>query len=244
METTPVFVHGLFHGLAHLRDLAPRTARQFLVLDLSGYGEHAVRDAPTSIDAQVAHVVSELDRHGVSRATLVGHSVGGAVAMLTAVSQPHRVDAVINVEGNFTLADAFWSSKVAGMTAHEAETMLSALRSDPVEWLVRQRINPSPERIAWTQRMFDAQPASTVHALAKAVVEATRKPDYLKTIEVAYELGIAVHLFAGERSRSARDVPDQFLRRATSFTTQPGVGHMMPIEEPGQFLRLVMALAR
>jgi pimeloyl-ACP methyl ester carboxylesterase len=29
------------------------------------------------------------------------------------------------------------------------------------------------------------------------------------------------------------------LRRAASFTIQPGVGHMMPLEEPREFLRLV-----
>jgi esterase len=95
METTPVFVHGLFQGLGHLRELAPQTERQLLVLDLYGYGEHAEKDAAPSIEAQVAHVVSELDRHGVSRATLVGHSVGGAVAMLTALSQPNWAATVI-----------------------------------------------------------------------------------------------------------------------------------------------------
>ncbi len=244
MEAAIVFVHGLFQGLGHLRDLAFPGPGRVLVLDLLGYGEHARASAPTTMRAQVEHVVAELDRHGVPRATLVGHSVGGAVAMLTAASHPGRVAAVVNVEGNFTLADAFWSSKVAAMAVGEAEAMLAEFRRDPAEWLAGQKIEPTPRRIAWTRQMFDAQPASSVQAIATAVVEATAQPEYLRTIEGVLDAGVPVHLFAGERSRTGWAVPDVFVRRAATFTTQPQVGHMMPIEAPDQFLTLVAALAR
>ena len=152
MEAAIVFVHGLFQGLGHLRDLAFPGPGRVLVLDLLGYGEHARASAPTTMRAQVEHVVAELDRHGVPRATLVGHSVGGAVAMLTAASHPGRVAAVVNVEGNFTLADAFWSSKVAAMAVGEAEAMLAEFRvirqsGSPGRRLSRRRgVSPGPGR--------------------------------------------------------------------------------------------------
>lgn len=244
MEAAIVFVHGLFQGLGHLRDLAFPGPGRVLVIDLNGYGAHARARAPETTRAQVEHLVAELGRNGVTRATLVGHSVGGAVAMLTAASHPGRVAAVINVEGNFTLADAFWSSKVARMTDGEAEAMLADFRRDPAAWLAQQKIEPLPRRIAWTRQMFDAQPASSVQALATAVVEATAQPEYLSTIEGVFDAGVPVHLFAGERSRSRWAVPEQFARRAATFTTQPRVGHMMQIEDPDQFLTLVAALAR
>jgi pimeloyl-ACP methyl ester carboxylesterase len=239
---TLVFGHGLFQGLGHLRNLAPKGGRKFIVLDLLGYGEHSQIAAPTSLDAQVAHVTAELDRHQVQRVTLVGHSVGGAIVMVTAVRRASRVAAVVNVEGNFTLADAFWSSKVAAMIAPEVERMLSGFRADPATWLSNQKIDPSPQRINWTKQMFDAQPSSSVHALAKAVIEATEQTQYLKTIEGVFDAGIPVHLFAGEQSNSGWVVPDSFVRRAASFTTQPGVGHMMPIEDPEGFLKLILGL--
>ena len=39
------------------------------------------------------------------------------VAALAADRDPYRVASLISVEGNFPLADAFWSAKVARMTA-------------------------------------------------------------------------------------------------------------------------------
>lgn len=44
----------------------------------------------------------------------VGHSVGGAIAMLCAHTYPDHVRRIVNVEGNFTLADAFWFYEIAG----------------------------------------------------------------------------------------------------------------------------------
>jgi pimeloyl-ACP methyl ester carboxylesterase len=244
MGPAVVFVHGLFQGLGHLRNLSYPGSGRVLVVDPVGYGEHERSGAPTTMRAQADHVVAELDRHRVPRATLIGHSIGGAVAMLAAASQPDRVAAVVNVEGNFTLADAFWSSRVATMTAAEAEAMLAGFRRDPEAWLVRQTIEPTPRRIAWARQMFDAQPSSSVQALATAVVETTAQPEFLRTIEGVLDAGMPVHLLAGERSRAGWAVPDVFVRRAASFTTQPQVGHMMPIEDPDRFLTLVAALAR
>ena len=239
VEPTIVFVHGLFQGFSHFRELAFPAPARILVLDLMGYGEHKGESAPTTIRPQVEHVLAELDRLGVARATLVGQSVGGAVSMLVAASHPERVSAVVNVEGNFTLADAFWSSNVAAQPPHEVAAMLDGFRNAPATWLKSQGIDPTPERLVWTDRMFAAQPPSSLQGLAKAVVEATARPEYLRRIEAVLDAEIPLHLVAGERSRSGWAVPDSFARRATSFTIQPGVGHMMSIEDPQGFLAIV-----
>jgi pimeloyl-ACP methyl ester carboxylesterase len=194
------------------------------------------------MDAQIEHVLRELDRHEIPRTTLVGHSVGGAVAMLTAAAHPDRVDAVVNIEGNFTLADAFWSGKVARMSPEEADALVAGFRNDVPGWLAGQRIAANPQRIAWAGRMFDAQPASSVRALAQAVVDATGRSDYLARIEGVLDSGIPVHLMAGERSRAGWAVPEAFLRRAASMTIQRGVGHMMVLEDGEGFLALVASL--
>jgi len=90
--------------------------------------------------------------------------------------------------------------------------------------------------------MFDAQPASSVQALAKAVVDATGRSDYLMRVEGVLDSGIPVHLFAGEKSRAEWRVPERFLRRAASMTIQRGVGHMMMLEDGEGFLALVASL--
>ena len=242
MQPTVVFIHGLFQGLGHLRETPFPGAGQVLVLDLLGYGEHSAAEGPDSIQPQVDHVVAELDRHGVARAILVGHSTGGAVAMLVAATHPERVSAVVNVEGNFTLADAFWSSKVAAMPGDAVEAMVAGHRVDPAGWLSAQKMEATEPRITRVKRMFDAQSGSAVRALARGIVAETARREYLPTIERVLDEGIPVHLLAGERSRAGWSLPEAFARRAASDTTQRGVGHMMPLEDPEGFLDIVAGL--
>lgn len=242
LEPTVVFIHGLFQGLGHLRETPFPGAARILVLDLLGFGEHAGTGAPDSIQPHVDHVLAELDRHGISRAVLVGHSIGGAVAMLVAAGYPERVSAVVNVEGNFTLADAFWSSRVAAMPEDAVEAMVAGHRIDPTGWLSAQKMEATEPRIVRVRRMFDAQSGLAVRALARGIVAETARREYLPTIERVLDEGIPMHLLAGERSRAAWSLPEAFARRAASDTTQRGVGHMMPLEDPEEFLDIVAGL--
>lgn len=234
-----VFIHGLYQGFAHLGDIPFPSSRKRILLDLPGYGSQVGKAAPSSLSGYADHVASELDRLGASPAIVVGHSVGGAVAMLLAANHRDRVVSIVNVEGNFRPADAFWSTKIAAMTSEEAEAMLEGFKSDVDGWLTRQKIQIKPKRQEWVKRMLDAQPARSVQALARAVVEATASPDYLPTMDGVILSGVPVHLIAGERSRAGWGVPDDFARLAASFSIQPKVGHMMMLEEPEAFLALV-----
>src|SRR5581483_7328769 len=44
--------------------------------------------------------------------TVVGHSLGGVIATLLAERNPSRFNAVVDVEGNLTSHDSFWSGRV------------------------------------------------------------------------------------------------------------------------------------
>ena len=239
MSESIVFIHGLYQGMGHLADLPFPSSRKLILLDLPGYRTQVEKAVPPDLAGYADHVASELDRLGASPAVVVGHSVGGAVAMLLAASHRERVAAVVNVEGNFRPADAFWSNKIAAMTSEEADAMLEEYKNDIDGWLTRQKIQIKPKRQEWAKRMFDAQPARSVQALARAVVEATASPDYLPTMDGVIFSGLPVHLIAGERSRAGWGVPDDFARLAASFSIQPKVGHMMQLEEPEAFLALV-----
>ena len=239
MSEPVVFIHGLYQGMGHLADLPFPSSRKLILLDLPGYRTQVEKAVPPDLAGYADHVASELDRLGASPAVVVGHSVGGAVAMLLAANHRERVAAVVNVEGNFRPADAFWSNKIAAMTSEEADAMLEEYKNDIDGWLTRQKIQIKPKRQEWAKRMFDAQPARSVQALARAVVEATASPDYLPTMDGVIFSGLPVHLIAGERSRAGWGVPDDFARLAASFSIQPKVGHMMQLEEPEAFLALV-----
>src|SRR5207245_1525566 len=104
---------------------------------------------------------------------------GGAIAMLVAAQAPDRVRGVISVEGNFTLNDAFWCSKIAPLDPLDWQSQYQRMCSDENAWLLDSGIALTPERAQWARRILDNQPATTVQAMARAVVDETGRPEYL-----------------------------------------------------------------
>ncbi len=159
--------------------------------------------------------------------------------MMLARRHPEIVASLINVEGNFTLEDAFWTAKLAAMTLSDVDTLLRGYQANASAWLTSAGIQPTAERVAAASRGLRAQRASTVKSMAQAVVETTSSFDYLRDVEAVLDSGIPIHLFAGERSRAGWHVPEFVLRRAASLTIQRATGHMMMLEAPHEFLRLI-----
>jgi lipase len=129
MNRTPVvLIHGLMSSLNDPAILAHLSDRAVLAPDLLGYGEFSVTPpARLSIAAQVTHVHRLVtQRFGVGPVHLLGHSMGGAIVPLFAAAYPHLVATIINVEGNFTLKDAFGSGQLARMTAQRGWPRSSA----------------------------------------------------------------------------------------------------------------------
>jgi lipase len=115
------------------------------------------------------------------------------------------VASLITAEGNFTLRDAFWSASVARMDQAEAEAMLDTLRIAPEGWLAQSGIAPTEERVSVATRWLDLQPASTLRAMGRSVVDTTGQPSYDALLRSVF-VRMPVHLIAGERSRDGWDV--------------------------------------
>jgi lipase len=228
-------------GLPAVRFFAPRPV---LIPDMLGYGTQAGTSVETiSVQAQADDLAAQIRRCGYTHAHIVGHSVGGAVALLLARRHPEVVASLINVEGNFTLKDASWTGQLAAMTLAEVSELLQGYQNDPAGWLSSVGIEPTEERLAIANRGLYAQPPKTLKAMAESVIETTAQPSYLEDVNVVLDSGIPMHLFAGERSRIGWHVPDPVVRRAASMTIQPGVGHMMMLEAPEKFLSLIARIA-
>jgi pimeloyl-ACP methyl ester carboxylesterase len=78
-----VFVHGFpFNGSIWLNEVAT-LARDFQVLtfDLRGHGQSGLGDAHPSIDTYVDDLFGLMSSLGISKAALVGHSLGGYIAL-------------------------------------------------------------------------------------------------------------------------------------------------------------------
>ncbi|MBC7940542.1 MAG: alpha/beta hydrolase [Chitinophagaceae bacterium] len=241
MELAPiVLVHGFIGSLDEPTITAAFHPHPVFAPPLLGYGVHSEVDPSLiSLSAQAEHVASAvLARFGTGTTHLLGHSVGGAVAAITANTHPERIASLISVEGNFTLKDAFWSASVGRMSDAKASEMLAGFRADPAAWLLRSGVAATPQTTEIATRWLAQQTSSTLRVVGRSVVETTGASDYQAMLRSVFAR-TPVHLVAGERTREGWDVPVWAEEQAASFTVLPKVGHLMRLEKPEEFGRLV-----
>jgi pimeloyl-ACP methyl ester carboxylesterase len=205
--------------------------------DLLGYGRHrSVPEAAVSLSAQVDELHSCI-RHayGNERVDLVGHSVGGAIAMLLAYREPAMVRRVVSIEGNFTLKDAFWSASLGQMSIPQVATILEGFTSDPAGWLARSGVPATSANLDFARDWLIFQPAATLRAMGRSIVEVTASPAYLESVRRVFD-GCDVSLLSGERSYTQWDVPEWALTKARKTVTIAGTGHLMMLEQPSHFI--------
>ncbi|OXC74471.1 alpha/beta fold hydrolase [Caballeronia sordidicola] len=226
-----IFIHG-FIGTLDVSDWNTRYESP----DLLGYGNHrAVPMQEISLAAQVEHLHSFIIEHfDEAPVDVVGHSVGGAIAMLLAHAYPECVRRIVNIEGNFTLDDAFWSASVGRMSATDAEAMLAGFRADPLTW-IRGAVNePTPEMTRSATRWLEHQPASTLRAMGQSVVATTGSPDYPAALREVFGRH-PVYLIAGQRSRNGWNAPDYAWEECAGYEVIENSGHLMMLEQPTAF---------
>ena len=89
-----VLIHGMVNSSRHWREVALRLADRYTVIapDLIGHGDSATPRGDYSLGAHAAAIRDLLVAIGIERATIVGHSLGGGVAMQFFWQFPERVE--------------------------------------------------------------------------------------------------------------------------------------------------------
>ncbi len=89
-----VLIHGMLNSSSHWRRVALNLASEYTVIapDLIGHGDSAAPRGDYSLGAHAASIRDLLAAIGVDRATIVGHSLGGGVAMQFFYQFPQRVE--------------------------------------------------------------------------------------------------------------------------------------------------------
>lgn len=88
-----VFIHGIPTSPQMWRHVMPLVDdARCMAFEMVGYG-HSIphgRDRDISVAQQATYLLGWLDALGIERAIFVGHDLGGGVAQIAAVRQPHR----------------------------------------------------------------------------------------------------------------------------------------------------------
>ena len=89
-----VLIHGMVNSSLHWESVALRLAGEYTVVapDLIGHGDSATPRGDYSLGAHAASIRDLLSVIGIDRATVVGHSLGGGVAMQFFYQFPQRVE--------------------------------------------------------------------------------------------------------------------------------------------------------
>src|SRR6266536_6192624 len=151
-----VFVHGLGCPLATWSLNLPAFAEQFRIcaLDLIGAGSSAKTATDYSVPALAEFLARFLDALGPDwkRVSIVGHSLGGAVALAFAGSYPQRVERLVLVDS-------------AGLGPEIERTVLDLVRSKPTHENLRAELT-----------YFFAQPGMVQQALVDQLYQQRTQP--------------------------------------------------------------------
>src|SRR4051794_26084081 len=157
-----VLIHGMVNSSRHWHDVAMRLARggyTVVAPDLIGHGDSATPRGDYSIGAHAAVIRDLLALIGVERATIVGHSLGGGIAMQFFYQFPQRTERLILVS--------------SGGLGHEVSPLLRGAALPGASTVLRAAAHPRVLDAMWWagERMRERGSAKGVYlqAIARAL---------------------------------------------------------------------------
>lgn len=126
-----ILLHGLFGSLENLGGIARRLEDDWQIhaLDERNHGSSPHTD-DMDYPAMAADVVAYLDTQGIEKACLLGHSMGGKVAMQVALKYPERVRALIVADISPVTYRAHHDAILEGMQKMDLRGVKSRTQAD------------------------------------------------------------------------------------------------------------------
>lgn len=226
--TTWVVLHGASGSAATWESVGLDGAGEVLALDLPGRGA-IPGPARSSVPELAAWLVEELDRRGVAEAVVLGHSLGGAVALQAAMDAPEWVAGLVLV------------SSAARLRVHPS--IFEAVEASTPERPFRldMAFGASASRA-----VVDAYAAATASVPPETAMADWRACDGFDVRERLSEVSCPTLVVYGDAD--ALTVPrfQGGLAEALGAETAvvEGVGHMLPWEAPGRLVEIVRGWVR
>lgn len=232
-----VLIHGLGSSSADWELQVPEFSRHFRVItpDLRGHGGSG-RRGPYSVQQFAADTWALLDQLDIGQPVLLGHSMGGAVAMQMALDRPRAVPKLV-------LADTVPSFKPR--TLGERWMLWSRLLL--MGWLGPRRLSeymneklfPRPDQAELRRRVARRNARNDKNAYLGSIRALTQW-----SIEARVtELSMPVLVVAAEHDYFPRADLDRFvaLLPNAQFLLVPDTHHNLPLEAPEVFNPAVLA---
>lgn len=117
-----ILLHGGVGAIEMFGDVLPLLAagRQVIAVDLQAHGRTADIDRPLSYEAMADDIAALIKTLGLEQADVMGYSLGGGVALRTAVQHPDVVRKLVLVSTAFK-QDGWYPEILAGQAAMNAD---------------------------------------------------------------------------------------------------------------------------
>lgn len=238
-----VILHGLLGSSRNWATILRKWEDRFFchALDLRNHGSSPHVDS-MAYEAMAADVLEYMNEQGIESAAVIGHSMGGKVAMTLACAYPERIGALIVVDMAPKPYPPRWEREFAAMRALPVETFRSrseaeaALEPDIRDWAFRKFLLTNLAR----------RPEGGFEWSVNLPLLQSCLPDLFAHPLAAEDRYDGPTLFLrGEHSRFVRD--DDLPAIQSHFPharleTVSGAGHNVHFDQPDAFVEAVEAL--
>jgi pimeloyl-ACP methyl ester carboxylesterase len=247
-------VHGWLLSRAYWNPLIHQLQPNFpcLSYDLRGFGASGIGDRDEySLDSYALDLQEMLDQLGIDKVWLVGHSLGGSIALLSANLMGDRVLGVIclNAGGGIYIKEEFEKFRTAGQVLLKLRPQW--LQNLPlIHALFAKDSVLNPLDLPWgKQRVIDF--VSAKYAAARGtLLDSTREEEVHKLPQIVAKLPQPIYFVAGENDRI---MEPKYVRHLASFHPSfngdgenvfelPNCGHMGMLEQTDLLHSLMIGL--
>jgi len=246
-----LLIHGMAGSSVTWRAVMPQLSKKFRVVapDLLGHGESAKPRGDYSLGAFAVWLRDFLDELGISQATVVGHSLGGGVAMQLVYQHPDYCRRLVLISSGGLGPDVGMVLRL--LAAPGAELMLPVIAPQPVlsvgnklrSWLTSAGIQSPRGAELWSaySSLSDRQTRQSFLRTLRSVVDHRGQAvSALNRLELRAELPLMA--IWGEQD-SIIPVDHAYAAHAARADSRlevlPHVGHFPQVEAPTEVVELI-----
>ncbi len=242
--STVVLVHGLAASIYAWRYTVPILAEagfRVIAFDNLGFGYSDKPARGYSNADYIALLIGLMDTLGVSDAVLVGHSMGGAIAVEAALAEPRRVTGLVLVDAaGFGVR---WPLMLTVARRPLVGAIVDRFRGRAATGRILRQLYADPSRV--TDQDIDQYYAPLAEPGAGRALRGVLSEYRFDTLRDRIDSVTAPTLvmWGGEDRLIPPAVGQGVVARLQrgAFVLVPGAGHVLPEEAPGPFNRTLLA---